>query len=519
MGKKKRVFAAALAAALLFTMPGMASYAEAEDARTEENFESVTVLAEDDAAQETAAETEAVQEPEAEDSDTDQPKAGEDDTKDAETDEKEPAEDETVPAQKEDAGECTCGALCTQDSINGDCPVCGGEDADLSRCKGEKEENITEEKKEDAGQEDTGAQDDSANLCAHHKEHTKDCGYSLVSEDGEGNPCTYECRICPIEGLIAALPHRVTADNAETVRWQLDEILALYTELSKDEQEQIDLSPCWDLQAALDEANAPVTIDEPTEGAVAQVEIAGNITYHSTIEEAWTAANGNTATITLLDDVTANDTLTVDNASTITFEGGDHTLTSGQKTAIEVNGTLKLVSGAIHSTYSNLDATGIDVNGTLEMTGGTVSTSSRVTSGSMAVHTNSNSNITISGGKISGMYGVYVNGGTVTIQKGEISVNYFALYILSGTVTIEGGTFTGSNFCGMNIESGTVVLRGGTFTGGDNAIGTPNSVASLLDKSKPYVYFDANGQCTCQQKLDTNFKIFYSLFDFWTMTM
>ena len=133
-------------------------------------------------------------------------------------------------------------------------------------------------------------------LCAHHTEHTDDCGYIApsegqpcnhehmddcytIAEDGSevldcqhthdsecgyiqatpGASCGYECPLCPIEALIAALPRALTADNAETVRWQLDEILDLWRELSEDEREQIDLSPCWDLQAALDEANAPVT--------------------------------------------------------------------------------------------------------------------------------------------------------------------------------------------------------------------------------------------------------------------
>ncbi len=95
---RKRVFAAVLAAALLFTMPGMASYAEAETAQTEDISGNVTEQAEDDAAEETGAETEAIQEPEAEDSDTDQPEIGEDDARDKETDDKEPAEEETVPA-------------------------------------------------------------------------------------------------------------------------------------------------------------------------------------------------------------------------------------------------------------------------------------------------------------------------------------------------------------------------------------------------------------------------------------
>mgnify|MGYP006990315864 CR=1 FL=1 len=42
--------------------------------------------------------------------------------------------------------------------------------------------------------------------------------------------------------MIAALPDTVMEDNADNVRAQLDHILALYGELSWEEQEQIDLS-------------------------------------------------------------------------------------------------------------------------------------------------------------------------------------------------------------------------------------------------------------------------------------
>ena len=101
-----------------------------------------------------------------------------------------------------------------------------------------------------------------AELCKHHQEHNADCGYIPKSEDGEGSPCTYECRICPVEDLIADLPDKVTEDNADDVRAQLEEILALYGELTEDEQGQIDLSSCYALQGALDNANAPVQAAE-----------------------------------------------------------------------------------------------------------------------------------------------------------------------------------------------------------------------------------------------------------------
>ena len=143
--------------------------------------------------------------------------------------------------------QCSCLTLCTEGQINPDCPVCGAEDAGLSDCKGKAEKEDTKQP------EDTG-------ICKHHQEHDDACGYQPESEDSEGSPCTYECRICPIEDLIAALPDKVTEDNAEDVRGQIDKILALFGELTEDEQEQIDLSRCYELQGALDEANDPTPL-------------------------------------------------------------------------------------------------------------------------------------------------------------------------------------------------------------------------------------------------------------------
>ena len=55
---------------------------------------------------------------------------------------------ENTEAADTDTAECICETLCTEDSINEDCSVCGAEGADLSSCKGEKTEvqEVTGEK-------------------------------------------------------------------------------------------------------------------------------------------------------------------------------------------------------------------------------------------------------------------------------------------------------------------------------------------------------------------------------------
>ncbi len=185
--------------------------------------------------------------------------------------------------------ECICEELCTEDNgnngchINTDCPVCGAEGASLSDCKGKDTEDSTEDTEENTDQpEDT-------DLCKHHREHDDTCGYLPESEDSGGSPCTYECRICPIEKLIAALPDAadITEDNEE-VRAQLEEILALYRELNEDEQGQIDLSRCYELQEKLDAANIP----DPVEEGTPDLELFGQKVCSGDSGDGWSYADG-----------------------------------------------------------------------------------------------------------------------------------------------------------------------------------------------------------------------------------
>ncbi|MDE7424499.1 MAG: hypothetical protein K2N51_12570, partial [Lachnospiraceae bacterium] len=120
-------------------------------------------------------------------------------------------------------------------------------------------------------------------ICTHHKQHTKDCSYSPASDDEKGSPCTYECKLCPIEDLIAALPDAVTEDNGAEVETQLKEIFDLYQELSEDEQEQVDLTLCYELQATLTPGNAPIGIASTPQKAInsegAMLEVGTDFTY------------------------------------------------------------------------------------------------------------------------------------------------------------------------------------------------------------------------------------------------
>ena len=93
--------------------------------------------------------------------------------------------------------------------------------------------------------------------CAH--EHDDICGYA---PGVPGAPCTVVCLLCPIEDLIEKLPDSVSEDNREQVQTQLSEIYALYDELTEEEQQQVDLSPCVSLADQMDEMGAVVLVEE-----------------------------------------------------------------------------------------------------------------------------------------------------------------------------------------------------------------------------------------------------------------
>ncbi len=72
-------------------------------------------------------------------------------------------------------------------------------------------------------------------LCPHHPEHTEACGYA------EGvSGCGFECRLCPIQRLIDALPDTVTAENKEQTVGLLDAIDEAKLSLSDEERTQLD---------------------------------------------------------------------------------------------------------------------------------------------------------------------------------------------------------------------------------------------------------------------------------------
>ena len=387
-------------------------------------------------------------------------------------------------------------------------------------------------------------------LCPHHREHTEDCGYIAPSEgqpcghehtdecytlgalpdtdsgdyyeigadtenlldcqhvhDSEcgyvqadpGQPCGFVCRTCPVEALIAALPDKVTEDNAEDVRGQLDEILALFSVLTEDEQEQIDLSRCYALQGALDGANAPM----PLTGAVSYVDADGTTRQSpedctvltaemagTELSGGWYVAQGDVnvgsnlftftkdAHLILSDGCNLTGTIYAKGSLTIYAQSGGSgslTATRGSGTdphALNSDQTITINGGRITATGSDCAAIGgaNQKNGAVVINGGTVTAS---TSGS-----------TRCGAAIGGGAGgdglVIINGGRVNATS---SMNKLPQADISSGAAIGGGfnqSTAGIDGPGLSSGDGTVTITGGTVyasnqgtqmpaVGGDNS--------------------------------------------------
>lgn len=340
--------------------------------------------------------------------------------------------------------ECICEERCTEDNGNGgcrintDCPVCGVEDASLSDCRGKDTEDSTEDAEENTDQqEDTG-------LCRHHQEHDDACGYLPESEDSEGSPCTYECRICPVEELIAALPDvaDITEENAEEVRAQLEEILALYRKLTEDEQEQIDLSRVYKLQGALDNANAPIPL---VNGDVTLT--TGNKEVIFTVGECGDNCQGHI--------ITQNVQGGAVEAAKILVESGTHDITfsglnlSSAVVGIMPGGTMNLTLDGNNTITANNNLAGIYVP----------------VSATLVITEESTGSLTVSGSDSAGIGGAWYaptgergnfDCGTVIINGGTIAATG------SGVCAGIGGAYDDDNQTGGN--GGTVTINGGTVT-------------------------------------------------------
>lgn len=212
------------------------------------------------------------------------------------------------------------------------------------------------------------------------------------------------------------------------------------------------------------------------ESATVKVAIGDRITCYYAIDEAWAAAKGSEATITLLSDTAVSSTLTVESGDNIIFDGGNYALTGKGNVMVMPGGTLSIIGGIFGAM--------VDIcGGTVTFDGGTFQSS---------VMVNEDAAVTVNDGTF-GYMGV--NGGTIRFIGGTVASG---VVVARGTVTVTDGTFGY-----VDVSGGTVTLTGGTFHAIDCSEQSGITVDSLLGSG--YVYYDENGEMiegTDQTSLD-----------------
>jgi len=256
--------------------------------------------------------------------------------------------------------------------------------------------------------------------------HDETCGY--VPAD-PGQPCGYECKFCPIEALIDALPQHVTGDNRDTVTEQLQKILSLYTVLDETEQEQVDITPCIRLQEELDGANRIQTL----EGEIP-------VTAEMTTWNSGTYIVNQTVEITERVSVKGDVTLVLNTDCKLTASKGISVTTNNSLT---ITGEGELVANA--SSTDGCAGIGGSTGGGADVTiaGGAVS----ATGGSGTL--SSNADFSYGGGA-----GVGGGGGTDTTPASA-----------GVAVTIRGGTVTAGGGGSFSSETTTPAGEGGAGIG------------------------------------------------------
>jgi hypothetical protein len=196
--------------------------------------------------------------------------------------------------------------------------------------------------------------------------------------------------------------------------------------------------------------------ENPNYIGVAQVTIAGVTTNYDDLPAALSAANGNTATITLMEDVFCdNQNLT---SGRITLDLNGHKIENGNRSIVIVQGAdVTIKNGTIKHT---------DRNAAITVNSGTLLLQSDV---NISSYSNYNCGLIIFGGI------VMIDG--ASFINGDISI-----YIFDGDLTINDGQFNGR----VSIQGGTVSQKGGTYAKVDIEGDDTRCVSDLLAEDCAY---------------------------------
>lgn len=285
---------------------------------------------------------------------------------------------------------------------------------------------------------------------------------------------------------------------------------------------------------------------------VASVTAGGTTTYHTTVADAISAANGKTdAVVTMLHDASVTSEITISAGMTIDLNG--KTISSNQAAATGVfnisassktitikdsdtggkidhtadysggymyginltAGTLNITSGTIYAkNTANNRAYGIYANGStaiITMSKGTVEAES--SNAPFGLYANAINSFTMTGGTFIAngptSRGIYTKGTTTLTNDATITAsgsNSYAIFAKAGTMTINSGTYsaTGTSSYAIYYEAGTVTVNGGKFSGAAGELKPKTSYGTSVKLQGGYYVHDTDLEANCA----TNYQVY-----------
>ena len=335
------------------------------------------------------------------------------------------------PEPQEGAPACDCETLCTADSVNADCPVCGAEGADLTQCAG------TDAPEAEGGE--AGEQPDQPD------------GVADMDPD-----------VAAVQAMIDALPTAedlaaMSPEDRQTAYEQVQAAYDAYDTLTDEQKDQITGTEVFNALFAVFNGMFVPLAEGTYNINSSSVTITEGDTYTITGSSTTT-----TNTITVNSGVTATITLsnvTIDRSETT---GTAFDIQSGANVTLILDGTNTLTGGGYDDFDGVMAAPGIHLpsgatltiqgNGSLTVTGGDGGTNG---SGGAGI-----------GGNIRTVTSAAEACGTITVLSGTVKVEGGGG--VPGGVGIGGGT---SNTSGSGGAGGNVTIRGGsvTITGGSSS--------------------------------------------------
>ncbi len=421
---------------------------------------------------------------------------------------------------------CTCANLCTEDKVNSDCPVCGAEEADLSKCTGKVQSENNE------NQLNTGESEEAKN-----ETELTITGWEWIDEEELINPETgilalpFANEETPafFDDVVALLPTQIQATvvNEDDIEAKAaSETITLGDWSCEEYPKEGAYSGSYTFAAALPEG---YVLSYEAKALNVLVELGGAQMYESVENETvgaftvtggkkdedytyennvLTIKTGTSITIKNTDPITpTTDRIEVAEGvfANITLAGVNIDVSSKSDTAAfknnSVNSNLVVITLAdVNKLKSGSNCAGLQSNNLRIMgEGELIATGGENGAGIGGGDHGEGSNITISGGTVTaeggengagigggyGRYGsyIYISGGTVTATGSGGGAGIGGGYdrygsnitITRGTVTATGGSNGGAGIGGGYNDCGSAIIKGGTVTatgsGGGAGIG------------------------------------------------